>query len=786
MAKKNKKMDSGTLKGILASERESAMASTHSTKLTQDRLDALDYYNGDMSRTLPVAVGRSSAVSTDVADTIEGMLPQLMDIFAGSEKFLRFDPVGPNDVAAAEQETDYVNHCFQKYGGWLTLYTFIKDALLSKTGVVKVSWREEEKEQRETYLDQDDQTFQILVSDPNAEVVAHAMRDAPGYMPDPMNPDAMPPQLHDVTIAMKETYGHACCEPVPPEEFGITRNARSVKDAGYCFHTVQRSESDLIEQGYDDEQLGKLPSYNATAGAGGQERYARDTVDESRFGASGELSDANRMIEVTEHYVKLDYEGDGVARLYRVTTGGHDGEILMRDGEEDIVEQDFMPFAAMTPVIVTHRFYGHSVADLVMDIQRIKTALLRALLDNAYLANNPRTEISESHASENTIDDLLVSRPGGVVRTKMPGGLNTLTTPPIGGHVFPLIQYMDSTREARTGMSMQSQGLNADALQNQSATAVAQTFSASQARMKLIARVFAETGIKDMFALLHAVIRKNGSRAETIRLRDTWVQVDPREWRERSDMTINVGLGSGNKSERLQAAMMIVSMQKDALVNGLTNLVTAQNLYNSAKHLVALTDQKDVSEFFTDPSTQPPPEEKPDPKMLELQAKNEIEKTQAQADIASQDRKIASEIALAEKHFQFNSQLKREEHDQKMELARAQGFNKHLAAITQRPPSMGPDGTMVHHPAPVTDGIAEMIQELTRTVRGANAPKKIVRNASGQVSHVEGPQQPQVEPQADPNAVLHELVAELRRMNGPKRVVRGYDGKATHVAPVNG
>ena len=226
----------------------------------------------------------------------------------------------------------------------------------------------------------------------------------------------------------------------------------------------------------------------------------------------------------------MDYEGDGKPALYRVTTGGDEGEVLKRDGEPDVIREDAIPFAAMTPVIVTHRFFGRSIADLVMDIQRIKTALLRALLDNAYLANNPRTEVAESHATETTLDDLLVSRPGGIVRTKMPGGLSVIQHPDIGGHVFPLLQYQDATREWRTGVSRQGQGVDPNALQNQVATIANQMFDAAQAKVKLIARIFAETGIRDLFSLLHAV-RKHGSQAQTVRLRNQWVTVDPRDWK---------------------------------------------------------------------------------------------------------------------------------------------------------------------------------------------------------------------------------------------------------------
>src|SRR3981081_1346699 len=345
------------------------------------------------------------------------------------------------------------------------------------------------------------------------------------------------PQLHDVTIRVRKHNSCALVEGVPPEEFGIARNARNIRDCGYCFHEVIRRESDLISEGYDAEQIAKLPGRGERHT---QEAIARDTVGEARGGTRGGdgLNQSNREIMVTEPYVRMDYEDNGKPALYRVTTGGDQGEILRRNGEDEIVRVDEIPFAAMTPVIVTHRFFGRSIADLVMDIQRIKTALLRSMLDNAYLANNPRVEVAEYFASPETLDDLLVSRPGGIVRTRQPGGLNWQQVPSIASHIFPIMTYMDATREFRTGVTRQGQGIDADSLLNQTATAVNQGFTAAQARMRLIARIFADTGIRDLFRRVHTPIRKHGQEAQTFRLRNEWATVDPREWKTRNDMTV--------------------------------------------------------------------------------------------------------------------------------------------------------------------------------------------------------------------------------------------------------
>jgi hypothetical protein len=718
------KMSAIDLKALLSAERYDALSAMAASKLSDERASALNYYMGNMAKDMPAPDGRSKAVSSDVADTVEGLMPPLMEIFASGEEVVQFAPVGPEDVAAAEQETDYVNHVFmQQNNGFLVLYSFVKDALLSKVGVVKVWWECRQEVERETYLDQPDDAFALIIASPGVEVVEHTEREIPlphaeepresaasrsmSLGPSfetrpagaPQDEGAPPsrPKLHDVTIEIRRARECAHVEGVTPEEFGISRRARSIKDADYCFHDVFRTQSQLIAQGYDREQVKKLPSYTL---AHTIEEQARDTVNEStlRQGDDG-LNEASRLIRITEHYVRMDYEGTGEAALYRCTTAGEEGELLLRDGEPDVVREDHIPFAAMTPVIITHRFFGRSIADLVMDIQRIKTALLRALLDNAYLANNPRTEVPESHATETTLDDLLVSRPGGIVRTKMPGGLSVIQHPDIGGHVFPLLQYQDATREWRTGVSRQGQGVDPNALQNQVATIANQMFNASQAKVKLIARIFAETGIRDLFSLLHATIRKHGSQAQTVRLRNQWVTVDPRDWKARADMTINVGLGTGSKAEQLAQLQLIIAAQKEAIAAG---LVSAKNLFHSAKELVKLAGHKNVDAFFTPPGAPADPRDPaaapiappPDPKHAEIAAKAAAEKAKIETDAAHQKMKLDAQLAFERARFELEKELKlldleiaRERHQQDMarSAAKAVADAAHAAAPAPAP-----------------------------------------------------------------------------------------------------
>jgi hypothetical protein len=730
------KMSLSDLKAMLASERADALAAVSASKLSSERADAMDYYLGDMTHDMPSPEGRSRAVSTDVADTIEGLMPSLMEIFCGGDEVVRFDPVGPEDVGAAEQETDYVNHVFmQANPGFLILYSFVKDALLSKVGVVKVWWEERTREERETYYDLPDDGYAILAADPDIEIVAHSARPAVASSEGDESLEGAP-LLHDVECVRARSAAGVKIEPVPPEEFGISRNARSLRECDYAFHKVLLTPAKLIAQGYDKAQIDALPTYSNITNT---EEVQRDTVNEYQYNGD-ENNKAARRIEVTEHYVRMDYEGDGKAGLYQVTSGGSQGDILTRDGKPDIRPIDEIPFAAMTPVIVTHRFFGRSIADLVMDIQRIKTALLRSMLDNAYLANNPRVEVAEQFASPETLDDLLVSRPGGIVRTRQPGGLNWQQVPSIAAQVFPIMEYMDATREFRTGVTRQGQGIDANSLLNQSATAVNQVFTAAQARMRLIARIFAETGIRDLFRLVHATIRKHGDQAQTFRLRNQWATVDPREWKTRNDMTVHVGLGTGGKSEQLAHIMSIIGLQREALVAGKSNLVTDQNLYNAARQATRLVGLPNVDQFFTDPTTQPAPQARSDPEMIKAQthaaqSQRQMQLTAAkqQADTQHEAARMQADAALAQQKVEHQQRMALLEHDLKLR----EHTMMMAARATELAAQPGPDGQ------PRAVDLEKILGALAQASAQIHAPPpapkgmRVVRDAAGRVSHVE-------------------------------------------------
>lgn len=688
------KMDLSTLKALLSSQKADAISAMQSGKLSSEREKAMDYYLGYMLD-MPVTDGMSSAVSSDVSDTVEGLMPSLMDIFCSSDEVVRFEAVGPQDEEAAQQESDYVNHVFMQLNpGYTVLQEATKDALLQKTGIVKVWWDVSEQEERETYMGLQDDQFAMLANDvlqPDSglEIIEHDEEEQPGA-PDPATGQPTTVKVHNVTLLRTKKYAQAKCESVAPEEFGVSRNTRRLSECDYCFHKIpNHTEGSLIAQGFDPEQVKRLPSYTFTDNS---EEIARDTADE-QFLAGDDSNRSARPIEVYEHYIRMDYKGDDKPCLYKVTTGGGQNEILTKTTEDDkgkktkgpdIEEFDQVPFAAGTPIPQSHRFFGLSVADQVMQIQRINTALMRGLLDNTYMVARPRTEVPEAACGPNTIDDLLTVRDNGLVRTKGIGGLKPMQTPSIVGDILPVISYMDGVREMRTGVTRQGQGVDADALQNQSATAVKQVFSATQARMKLIARNLAETLVKDLFWLLHATIRKHGQEAQTVKLRNQWVSVDPRNWKTRNEMTINVGLGTGGKAEQFAQTMALANFQKELVLGGKTNIVDDAKLYNTAAALAKLVGHKNADQFFNNPAEKnpdgtpkyPAPPPPPSPEAIKAQTTLQVEQGKAQLEQqkaqtkAQQDQSQAQLDAFHQKvKTESEIQLAREKHDLDARLA---------------------------------------------------------------------------------------------------------------------
>ena len=406
----------------------------------------------------------------------------------------------------------------------------------------------------------------------------------------------------------KRSYECARVEGVPPEEFGIARNARSIRDADYCFHDVLRSEAKLIEQGYDREQVKRLPSYVV---ADTIEAQARDTVDEGTQGQGDDgVNSASRLVRVTEHYVRMDYEGNDKPACI----GSRPAATTARFSSATASRTSFRECDS-----VCGDDAGHRHASVLRPLDRRSGDGYPAHQDRAHARRCSTTSISptiraskwrRATPTETTLDDLLVSRPGGIVRTKMPGGLSVIQHPDIGGHRLSAAAV--SGRHARDGAPAsrgRAQGVDPNALQNQVGDHrqpdVRRRASQGEADRAHLCR---DRHSRSVFAAARHDPQARQSQAQTVRLRNHWVTVDPRDWKARNDMTINVGLGTGGKTEQLAHLMSLIGLQKEALAAGKTNLVSDDNLYNAAKEFTKLVGLKNVDRYFTDPKTQPAPQ----------------------------------------------------------------------------------------------------------------------------------------------------------------------------------
>ncbi len=576
-------MDTIELQALIAQEIHTAVGGEGSA-LRAQRAENIRYYLGDHFGN--EVEGRSQVVSTDVADTIEWMMPYLMRIFASGENTVSFEPVGAEDIAVADQATQYVNHIWNHDNdGFLNFYTWFKDALLSKTGFIKIWWDESDDIAQEQYEGLTPEELAFVMSDPEVEVSAHTER----FEPDPTTGKLIP--QHDVVVQRKKPAGKVRIEPVPPEEFLISREAKSLQDARFVGQRQKRTLSSLVAEGYDQETVEDLVSGNDDWLDMDEEVLARDTfVEEHERFANIINNDAMREVWVTECYVRVDLDGDGIAEMRQVTVAGPDSEIL-----SNVPWEGPIPFASLTPIIMPHRFYGRAVADLIKDIQLIKSTILRQYLDGLYLANNPRQEAVET----NIVDpaELLSSRPGGVVRVKERGSINPIATPFIGAQALEGLQYTDQMRENRTGVSPRTQGLGDNPL-HATASGEKMLQNAAQGKIELIARIFAETGVKQAFKIVLSLITRHQQSERIIRLRNQLVPMDPRQWSSEMDVRISVGLGTGDKQSQLNNAMMLLELQKMAFEFG---FATPQNLLETAEIVIGAMDLKGVERFFTPP-----------------------------------------------------------------------------------------------------------------------------------------------------------------------------------------
>lgn len=610
------------------------------------RATAIEYYQG-----LPFGneeAGRSQVVSRDVHDTIADIMPSLMRIFFSTENVVEFVPFGREDIKTSEQATDFINRVVlqQDNDAFTTFYNAFKDALLCKNGIVKYYWDDNYHAEYFEYEALDDDALAVLESDTEVEIIKVKSYPDPSYptpeatvqvnpedmgdmmegdmmggseevteelpgeemspekmieellppeaqevIPELIQQSMMIPQLHDVKLKRNKDGGCIRVDSLPPEEFLIDRNATSIDDAYLVGHRRYLTVSELVGMGYElDDVMQYATPYDMEMDDNAEYRARHplgvDTTD-------SEQDDSNLKVQYIEAYMKIDMTGDGMAELRRVCCLGDSYEIRRNYPCSQI------PFVSFCPDPEPHAFFGTSIADVTQDIQKVKSMILRSMLDSLALSVHPRVAVVEGQAN---IEDVMNTEVGGIIRTRNAGAVQPFNVPFVGQQAFPMLQYMDEIKENRTGISKASMGLDPDALQSATAGAVNATIQGGQQHIELIARVFAEKGMKPLFKGILKLLTTHQDKERMVRLRNEWIPIDPRAWDAGMDVVVNVGLGNGSSQERMQYLSLISSKQEQILQTlGADNPLVEMTQYrNTMAKMVELAGFKDAGMFFKD------------------------------------------------------------------------------------------------------------------------------------------------------------------------------------------
>jgi hypothetical protein len=661
------------LQAILDNEIDNAIGYIN-TETVEERRNALMSYNREPYGN--EVEGRSTIVTGEVAEAIDGALPQLIRIFTQSDNVVRFEPKAPGDEEAAKQATEYCNWVLMNDNpGFEVFHTWFKDALLQKNGVIKVWWNDETDVTKEKYENLSDEELTMLLSDGTMEIVSQEqvqVGEMPSMIPDPAT--GMPVQVmqpifaYNVKVKKINKKGSVKVENVPPEEFLISKKTRRIADSPFVAHRKLTTRSELIAMGFKAKEIDELPAYDDLTFT--PERVARFPNGEQPDDPS--LDASMDEIETFECYIRTDYDGDGIAELRRVFYAG--STILENE------EADFIPFCSVCPIPMPHKFFGHSLADRVSDIQKIKTTITRQMLDNLYLSNNARMAVVDGQVN---LDDMLTVTPGGIVRVKNPQAITPLTVPLVANQAFPMLGYMDEVQQKRTGVTQASQGLDPNILQNATATAVAMVQNAGAAKVELIARIFAESGVKDLFKSILHLVCKYQDKERIVRMRGKFVPIDPREWSNEYDISINVGLGTGNREQQMAMTAAVLQKQEQILAQmGMANpLVSPSQYRNTLGRFIESAGFKDTNEFFREITPemeqqmmqpqQPAPNPAMEAIMQQAQAQIEIDRAKALNDIEIAKGKAAASIQLEREKAAAQLQLKTAEFQAEAQLKAA-------------------------------------------------------------------------------------------------------------------
>tara|TARA_R110002020_G_scaffold183720_3_gene380122 strand:+ start:445 stop:2589 length:2145 start_codon:yes stop_codon:yes gene_type:complete len=612
------------LESVLRSEMDDAK--DFISQVGEERAESTEYYLGNEPE--ETSTLQSRFVSTDVRDTILFMLPSIMRTFFGTKKIVEFVPYGPEDIPVAEQQTNYINYVVQeKNPGFKILYDVFKDALVRKAGYVKAFWDDSISSSTHEYTNIDPAQYQALIMDENVEIVSESVEMSTMTMIDPMTNEEITqesPASYDLTIRRIKQKNQVCIEAIPPEEVLIARHARSLEESSYVAHRMVKTVSDLVAMGYDREEISQHAGYGSSAVdvEAFEEQIARNPFDDIVYPDRADTG--SKDVLYIEHYLFYDLDEDDIDERVRVCTVGEGLHIM------DMQPFDELPIISFCPDPEPHTAIGSCPADYLKPIQAAKSQIMRDTLDSLGHAIFPRMGIVEGQVN---IDDVLNTDIGQPIRMRAPGMVQPFTIPFAGKEAFPILSYLDESKENRTGVSKASAGLNAEALQSSTSAAVTATMSGAQGRIELICRHFAEGGMKDLFKLVNNLIIKHQDAEDVFRLDNEFIPVDPRYWDADKDMVVNVGLSKTNDEEKMTMLSQLAGKQEQILQTlGPNNpLVTLQQYANTLTRTIEMAGFKDASNFVTPQVPPMPPQQPQGPSAEEMLAQAEMQKAQVSA-----------------------------------------------------------------------------------------------------------------------------------------------------------
>ena len=619
------------------------------TELSDKRSLAMQYYRGDMPD-VPSQEGRSSVVSRDVSVIIGWMLPGIIRTFTQSGRIVEYEPVQPQDEPAADQASDYINHKFLKDNdGYRVLYSAIHDALLMGNGVIKVWWDDTPEFETFVYTGLTEEQLSVILTDGAVEVLAQDSEVVTSA-----GPDGQPVELEvfDVKIKREKKQTGLKFAAVEPENFLMDKESVTIDESRFVAHRDVVTKSSLVEMGFDRDVIDMIPT-------DGTNTYYEEEIirDNDSINITDTADDSAQMVEIFECYIKMDVDGDGILETVKALYAGHSGAGELLEWE---LWEDQVPFVDIPCEPVPHAFDAQSIADQTMDLQRIKTVLSRQMLDNIYSHNNPQPEIEEG-AVLNT--DSIASPKYGQPIIKRRGSLPIAyrDVPFIADKALLAIQSVDQELERRTGISRSTMALDPDALQNQTATAVNAQKDASYSKVELVARNMAELGFRNLFKKALKLIVKHQDRAEIIRLRGNWVEMDPRVWNSGMDCTVNTGLGTGSRERDIAALNQTLGLQMNFLDRMQQQSLVEQGLQmvpkiiKTATKIAESSGLKNADDYFITMN----------PQQMQKMAQDLQKRAQQPS---PEQQKIQAEMQAEAQRMQAEAQFKQQEFQGKMEI----------------------------------------------------------------------------------------------------------------------